>query len=149
MKMVDIKKKVAKKKVTKKVTKKKVAKKVNGRPTKYRTKYDTMLVDHMSHGLSYETFGNLIDTSMSVIYNWESKHPSFKDAKKKAFSKSMEFWEQKGMEGMINSRNFSAAMWIFNMKNRFGWTDKKEVSVDATEEAKKAFGFDLNEKPKD
>ena len=38
------------------------------------------------------------------------------------------FWEDIGVRGMMGKiPGFSAATWIFNMKNRFGWRDKSEL----------------------
>ena len=45
---------------------------------------------------------------------------------KKAELKNREFWERKGIE-LVNGATGNAAVWIFNMKNRFNWRDKTEV----------------------
>lgn len=109
-----------------------------GRPSKYDPKFCQMLIDHMAKGYSYETFGALINVAQSNVANWESKHPEFQEAKREAFGKCRLFWESLGINYIINvserdpdgyskSTTLNNAAWIFNMKNRFKWTDRVEV----------------------
>lgn len=99
-----------------------------GRPTKYKEEYCQMLIDHMAKGFSFESFAGLISVNRDTIYHWETLFPAFSDAKKEAFSKSRLFWEQAGMNGMASgTRDFNAAVWVFNMKNRFNWRDKVDA----------------------
>lgn len=100
------------------------------RPTKYDPKYCEMLIEHMSKGLSYECFGPSINVATSNVYEWEKKHPEFQEAKKEAFGQSRLFWEKEGIDGLWNEqgeKQLNNTIWIFNMKNRFGWADKKEI----------------------
>ncbi len=101
-----------------------------GRPSKYKPEYCAMLIEHMAKGFSYETFGAIIDVVKTTIYTWEQEYPDFLDAKKKAFAKCQIFWEQQGQLGLWSDKEkqLNSAVWIFNMKNRFNWTDKREVT---------------------
>lgn len=102
-----------------------------GRPTDYRPEYCGRLIDHMSKGLSYETFGALIDVSKQTIYDWEARFPEFLDAKKTAFTKCQLFWENIGVEGIWNYPNektLNTGNYVFQMKNRFKWTDRVDVT---------------------
>ena len=102
-----------------------------GRPTSYDPKYCQMLIEHMSKGLSYDTFPPAIGVALSSIYLWEKNHPEFSEAKKEGTRAGMLFWEQAGINGMVGGiQNFNAACWIFNMKNRFKWRDRNEVVGD-------------------
>ena len=50
------------------------------------------------------------------------------------------WWENTGQEGMFmggKDNPFNGALWSFNMKNRFGWTDKQEVQQDITSKGDK------------
>jgi len=118
------------------VSDKPVKKKPVGRPTKYKGEETcNALIEHMARGLSYESFGAVINVNRSNIYEWEKKHPEFRDAKKEAFEKNRLFWESVGVEGTLgNIKNFNATMWIFNMKNRFPneWKDRSELKQDLT-----------------
>lgn len=116
-----------------------------GRPSKYKKKYCKELVDHMSKGFSFEAFAGRIGTCKQTIYTWTEKHPEFLDAKKIAFESSRFFWEDKGLDYLVekrmttqNDKGFTVetseklnnTVWIFNMKNRFGWKDRPEEVKD-------------------
>lgn len=117
--------------MTKKASSKKPEGYVFGRPTKYRKEYCQKLIDHMKQGYSYETFGTVIKVASSNLYEWEKKHKDFREAKKIAFNECQLFWEKMGMGGTAGKlRGFNPAGWIFNMKNRFKWTDRQEIGID-------------------
>jgi len=104
-----------------------------GQPTKYREEYCELLIKHMSEGLSYECFAGVVEVCRDTLYDWEKANPKFKIAKGKAFSKCQIFWEKAGLEGMYmggKDNPFTSAVWIFNMKNRFNWTDKLRQEID-------------------
>lgn len=96
-----------------------------------------MLIDHMSQGLSYETFAAKIGTHRGVLYEWEKQHPEFHDTKRKAQEISQLWWESAGINGLYTivehgedgkkvliEKKINQAMWIFNMKARFRWRDE-------------------------
>ena len=96
-----------------------------GRPTKFRPQYCDMLIVHMSEGLSFEAFAGLVNVNLDTLYNWESLFPEFSDAKKIGVQKSRLFWETVGRQGAVGRiKNFNAASYCFNMKNRFQWSDR-------------------------
>lgn len=108
-----------------------------GRPTNYKPEYCEKLVEHMSKGLSYETFAGTIDTHKQTLYDWEKANPEFMDAKKRAFEKCRIFWEQIAIDHLVEhdkGSKLNSSVWIFNMKNRFRWTDRQEI--EAGEETK-------------
>lgn len=43
------------------------------------------------------------------------------------------WWENLGREGAIGKAKINPTIWIFNMKNRFGWRDKTEVDHQSTD----------------
>lgn len=101
-----------------------------GRPTKYRKEYCQKLIDHMASGMSFESFGATVDVWPATVDQWVKKHPDFEGAKKMAFIKSREFWEKQALMGMWQEEGgpkFNSTVWIFNMKNRFGWRDRVET----------------------
>lgn len=101
-------------------------KKGRGQPTKYRPEYCERLVEHMTKGLSFESFAAQVDVSRDTLYEWAHKHPDFSDAKGRGDSKARLFWEEMGVEGVFLSP-FNQAVWSLHMKNRFGWRDKQEI----------------------
>lgn len=96
--------------------------------TPYKSEYAYRLIEHMKLGLSFESFGSEIDTSFAIISQWLTKHDDFAFAKSVAESHSRKFWEKLGIAGTVGKiPGFNAACWIFNMKNRFKWTDRVET----------------------
>ena len=67
-----------------------------------------------------EEYCAAISISKATVYLWFKTHSAFSDAKKIGLEKSYTYWTDMGKK-MANSGN--SAVWIFNMKNRFGWRD--------------------------
>ena len=105
------------------------AKLKRGQPTKYKPEYCQELIDHMAKGYSFESFAGICNVDRDTIYEWAKVQPSFSDAKKRAFEQSRLFWERLGIAGSLGSPNFNATPWIFNMKNRFNWTDRQQIET--------------------
>lgn len=99
-----------------------------GQPTKYRPEYCEMLIEHMANGLSFETFGYSIGVSRDCVFEWAKTHPEFSDAKALAKDASFAFWEKLGVKGVWNGGKgeptLNSPIYIFTMKNRFGWRDQ-------------------------
>lgn len=125
-----------------------------GRPSKYKSKFCQMLIDHMSEGLSFESFAAVIDVNKDTLYAWSSEgNPSFikefSEAKKKAFAQNLLWWEKAGKEGLWDKMEFdekgrkktykslNSTLWIFNMKNRHKWRDRVEADEIADNESGK------------
>lgn len=101
-----------------------------GRPTKYRPEYCEELIKHFESGYSYESFAGALGVNLDTLYHWQSLFPEFSEAKKIGIQKSRLVWEKMGIHGTMGKiPGFSPAMWIFNMKNRFRWTDRMETDV--------------------
>lgn len=116
-----------------------------GRPSKYKPEYCQMLIDHMSQGLSFESFAAVINISRDTLFEWSKEHDDFSYSKKIAFDNCQLFWEKLGIDNILNvsesesfgegqskssSKSLNASAWIFNMKNRFKWKDKQPDEVD-------------------
>ena len=109
-----------------------------GRPTDYKDEYCQMLIEHMERGYSFESFGGVVYASSKTLYNWCEKNPEFLQAKKIGENCCALWWEQAGQQGQARGSDFNQTVWIFNMKNRFGWRDKKDIDIQAKLEAKAA-----------
>jgi len=126
-----------------------------GRPTKYKKEYCDLLIDHMSKGFSFESFAGKVNTCKQTIYTWLDKNPEFVDAKKRATAKCLEFWEAAGIEGIFNrtdydengkplvKKSLNTGNYVFQMKNRFKWTDKVDIELDQAQPFK--FAYDKDE----
>lgn len=62
--------------------------------------------------------------------------PSFLHSYKKGLDLSEAWWCRLGREGAAGRADIQPTTWIFNMKNRHNWVDKKEVDVSG--------GFNVN-----
>lgn len=121
--------------------------KKRGRPSKYKSEYCQLLLDHMANGFTYNSFAALIpdnSVNMDTIYEWEKKHPDFAETKKRGIILATYHWEKisaaiasgrkitiRTKEGVqvINPKDVNTAVHIFNLKNRLGWRDKHDVDL--------------------
>lgn len=102
-------------------------------PSKYDEAYCEQLVAHMSKGYSFESFAGVISVTKRRLYEWEEKHPEFAEAKEIAFAKCQLHWETQAIDGTWNhpeQSTLNVGVWVFNMKNRFGWRDAHKLEVD-------------------
>lgn len=81
----------------------------------------------------------VLDIHHSTLADWvDEESPRYKgkrlsDAIKKGLQASENYWSDIGMAGALGQiKNFNVIAWIFNMKNRFNWQDKKEIAVKTT-----------------
>lgn len=142
-----------KKKVVKKTTRKNTPekKKEVGRPTKYDKKYCDVVIDYMERGYSKEACAGAIGISKQTLYDWAKKYPEFLDAISIGEARSQLFWESMAVDYTVHSKNgkqINGQVYGLNMRNRFNWSDKKEITVEEKDK-KKTFAFDLSEEPVD
>jgi len=107
-----------------------------GRPSLYKPEYCDALIEHMKGGLSFESFAGRCGVCKQTLYAWCEAHKEFNEAKAIGESLSLLWWEQAGKAGLlgqtvkqadgtvVNFKSFNATVWIFSMKNRFGWRDR-------------------------
>ena len=114
------------------MSKKKPAKRRVGRPTKYDPKYCEMLIDHMSQGLSLESFAGELSISKATLYTWLDQHDEFLDARAIGVEKCRAFWERLGVKLAQGEIQGNSKVWDTNMKNRFKqeWRDRHEYVVE-------------------
>jgi hypothetical protein len=101
-----------------------------GRPSKYRKEFCETLLIHAKSGLSFETFAAECSVDRDTLYEWAKKHKEFSDTKKRADAICQKWWERIGQAGLSGKiKGFNAAIWIFNMKNRFHWRDVHQIET--------------------
>lgn len=103
-----------------------------GRPTKYKAEYCDLLVEHMKTGKSFRSFAAKIGTHWDALYDWDKKYSEFSDAKKRGEAVCLDFWEELGLTHIHDKSALNSAVYIFNMKNRFGWRDVVDVEQAST-----------------
>lgn len=102
-----------------------------GRPTKYKQEYCQQVIDWMAQGKSKTWCAAKMGIDVHTFIDWERNNPEFSAAGKKGMALSQAWWEDLGQNAaMGNVDNFNGTAWIFNVKNRFGWRDKVELSGD-------------------
>ena len=115
-----------------------------GRPTDYRPEYCQMLMDHMSKGLSFESFAGVLVTTKATLYNWTELFPEFLYSKQIGTELNRLFYEQEGIKGMINETPFfNDRVWRLNMLNRFrdDWSENQNIKHEVTEVKKSVIRF--------
>lgn len=104
-----------------------------GRPSKYDPDFPDRLIALMGMGLSFEACCGELGISKDTGYEYVKKYEDFAEAKAIGEAKGQYFWEKIArdclvMPGGKDADKFNAAVYIFTMKNRFNWKEKKEVS---------------------
>ncbi len=107
-----------------------------GRPSKYTSAFCNQVIELMSKGYSKEAVAGELGISRDTFYQWSKDHKEFSDTIKRGSAQSALYWEKIGMEGMLGKiTGFRPAVWIFIMKNRFGYRDSVAV-IEEVEESK-------------
>jgi len=111
-------------------------------PSAYRPEFCDRLIEHMARGLSFDSFGGVARVSRRTLYNWIKTNPEFEEAYEVGKLSCLLWWETQSVEG-LSSEFFQTALFVVNMRNRFGWRDKSKE--EAKEDAKKfsSQGFTL------
>ena len=99
-----------------------------GRPTKYRDDMPEKVRAFLSEGYTKEAAAGELGISVSRFCVWQNEIEEFREAIKEGEALSQKWWEDKGREACLNGE-FNATVWVMQMKNRFGWTDKQSHEV--------------------
>lgn len=118
-----------------------------GRPTKYEPEFCQRVIDFMALGYSKEAVAGELEIDKTTLYQWEKAHEDFSNALKRGVELSRKFWEKTAIDNIVynqKGKKADAVLWIFNMKNRFGWTDKKEIELGEKTQKKFSFALDIS-----
>lgn len=88
--------------------------------------WELMLLALSEEGASIIELAVELDISRDSFYEIAKREEHFSDTIKKCKDLSEAWWTRKGRKNLEN-KDFSYTGWYMNMKNRFGWVDKKEV----------------------
>ena len=70
-----------------------------------------------------------LEISRDTFYALSDREEEFSDTVKMCKEFSEAWWHERGRKNLTNPA-FSYTGWYMNMKNRFGWKDKQEISGD-------------------
>jgi transposase-like protein len=98
-----------------------------GRPSIYRPEFCEQAIEYLKTGASIEELGLELDVGYSTIYQWMHEHEEFAEAIKQGREYSKGWWLKNG-RSELHSNTFNSTLWYMNMKNRWDWSDKKEVN---------------------
>lgn len=102
-----------------------------GRPTDYRPEYCQLAIDYLDEGRSKAELARYLRIARSTLDEWAKNHSEFSEAINRAVEYSEAVWIEIGRENLGN-KNFNSRLYELNMKNRFGWSDKKEIKQEST-----------------
>lgn len=103
---------------------------------RFKDEYVDLLINHMSEGYSFASFGGVVNAGNRTLYEWCDRYPEFKEARDIGQKKSQHWIEKRlnaklsGLDNPdIDSRKIDTTALIFALKTRFHDTygDKQEV----------------------
>ncbi|HEX4877598.1 MAG TPA: phBC6A51 family helix-turn-helix protein [Chitinophagaceae bacterium] len=112
-----------------------------GRPTDYRQEYCQLAIDLMSEGASITEVAAKCGVDRKTLYNWMDANPEFLHTIKKGMELCEAWWEEQGRSN-LKTKEFQAALWYMNMKNRFKWADKQQIEHSGNQENPVIFKLD-------
>lgn len=98
-----------------------------GRPTKFKFWMCERVIELMSMGASKTEVAADIDISWDTMAAWQKENPLFSEAIKAGELKSHAWWEEHARKNLHN-KEFNSTLWYMNMKNRFGWRDRQDIT---------------------
>jgi hypothetical protein len=88
----------------------------------YLPEYAQQLLDHMSRGLSFESFAAVLDLSTHRLISWCACHVDFREAREIGRAKSLYYWETQMRDYQDNPEGkpkFNFAYWKYNVSSQF------------------------------
>lgn len=103
-----------------------------GRPKKtpkknLRKDWKEYVLNEMAEGASLVEIKGVLGISNDLHTRWIKEEPEYSETIKKGMGLCNVWWERIGRINLTN-REFNYVGWYMNMKNRFGWADKQEIS---------------------
>ena len=94
---------------------------------KFADKAADQLVDWFAEGQSIAEIACNLGISKESYYKCKKISEKFSDAEKVGLAASEAWWAKIGRAGAVGKVAINPPTWIFNMKNRFDWSDKREI----------------------
>lgn len=106
---------------------------------------DAMLV-LMAQGRSETQVSKAFGVSKNRFREWLSAHTELGQAYHFGVTLAEAYWEEQGQLAALGVLKTNPAVWIFTMKNRFGWTEKTEETLKGQMEVKQLDDGELDKK---
>lgn len=89
--------------------------------------WQTIVLDLMKEGGSLTEVKGELGISNDLFERLREDEKEFSDTINKGLQLSAQWWEAKGRKNLENPK-FNYVGWYMNMKNRFGWKDKTDIT---------------------
>ncbi len=110
-----------------------------GRPLKYDSSMCEKVVElAWTRGLMRYEISRELGITYQTLLAWEKTYKDFTYALKESDVANEAWWMKQVRDNLIMDKDFKflAAPFIFLMKNKFGWTDKREIDNNNRNETK-------------
>lgn len=98
--------------------------------------YDPALIERVlelyDDGKSKSQIAKELNVHRDTLYAWMKKYPEFARAVEQGEFRAEAWWTELGRRGAMTKGMVEPSLWIFTMKNRFGWRDAKDMTVTAS-----------------
>lgn len=94
---------------------------------KYKPGLAKQLPEMFANGEDVAEVATKLGISRQTFYEWLEKFPEFAAAYALGKQYSEAWWTKLGRAGAAGKVKIQPTVWIFNMKNKFNWTDKVET----------------------
>lgn len=88
--------------------------------------WQNTILELSSEGASIVELSVELGISRDTFYALSEREPIFFDTVKKCKELCEAWWVRNGRTN-LNNKDFNYTGWYMNMKNRFNWSDKKEI----------------------
>lgn len=90
--------------------------------------WEKLIIDLSKQGASIIELSVALDISRDTFYALIERENQFSDTIKRCKQYCEAWWIAKGRTELEN-KEFSYTGWYMNMKNRFGWTDRSDITT--------------------
>ncbi len=97
----------------------------------YKPEYCDQLVEHMSEGYDFVSFGAVIGVCKATLYNWAKAEPDFADAHERGKAAFTYFWQRDMQENRLEGKKYIFRVPEMCLKNVAGWTNRITIEGNA------------------
>ena len=90
--------------------------------------YESIMLELAKEGASIVELSVALSISRDTFYEISKRDTGFSDTIKKCKELSEAWWERSGRTNLMN-KEFNYTGWYMNMKNRFNWKDRQDVTT--------------------